>query len=144
MATRRQFRISPIDLKPNKAVGVKLPLGGTPMFELSYTTEEQSISNLKNLLLTQKGERPFQPLFGTSIYSILFEQLTSDVETSLKESLRDDILFWLPYINIADLKVIGNADEGTVMISLVVRVSDIGANTTITLNVTNQGNISIV
>jgi hypothetical protein len=75
MAQRLQYRINPIDLKPNKAVGVMLPLGGSPMFKSSYTTEQQAISNLKNLLLTTKGERPFQPLFGSDIYSLLFENI---------------------------------------------------------------------
>ena len=144
MATRRQFRISPLDLKKNTAVGVMLPLGGTPMFKLSYTTEEQAISNLKNLLLTRKGERPFQPLFGTDIYSILFENITSDVETTLTESLTSDILFWLPYIRINELKVVGERDKNTISISLSVRVNDVGANTPIIINVSNQGNISIV
>ena len=144
MASRRQFRISPIDLKRNTAVGVMLPLGGTPMFKLSYTTEEQSLSNLKNLLLTRKGERPFQPLFGTDIYSILFENITSDVESALKQSLTEDITFWLPYIQINKLEIIGERDKNSIMVSLLVRVNDIGANTPIVINVSNQGTISIV
>ena len=144
MATRRQFRISPLDLKRNTAIGVMLPLGGTPIFKLSYTTEEQAISNLKNLLLTRKGERPFQPLFGTDIYSILFENITSDVESTLKESLTSDIRFWLPYVQISKLEVVGERDKNTISISLNVRVNDIGANTPIVVNVSNQGNISIV
>jgi hypothetical protein len=72
MAQRKEYRIHPLDLKRNVAIGVVLPMGGNPLFKLSYTTEEQALSNLKNLLLTRKGERPFQPLFGTNIYSILF------------------------------------------------------------------------
>lgn len=143
MANRRQFKINPLDLKRNTAIGVMLPLGGAPMFKLSYTTEDQSISNLKNLLLTRKGERPFQPLFGTDIYSILFENITSDVESTLKESLTSDIAFWLPYIQITKLEVVGERDKNTISISLNVRVNDIGANTPIIVNVSNQGNISI-
>ena len=46
MATRREWKINPLDLKKNTAIGVMLPLGGDPLFKLSYTTEEQSISNL--------------------------------------------------------------------------------------------------
>ena len=69
---RPEYKIHPLDLKKNVAIGVMLPLGGAPIFKSSYTTEEQAISNLKNLILTRKGERPFQPLFGTDVYSLLF------------------------------------------------------------------------
>ena len=143
MANRRQFRISPLDLKKNTAVGVMLPLGGSPIFKLSYTTEEQSISNLKNLLLTRKGERPFQPLFGTDIYSILFENISPDVESTLRESLISDIGFWLPYIQLATLDIIGERDNNSISISLSVRVNDVGGNVPIIVNVSSQGNISI-
>ena len=54
-----------LDLEEDKGVGLLLPLnkksGG--VFGLSYTTEEQGISNLKNLLLTRKGERLYHPTF---------------------------------------------------------------------------------
>ena len=40
MATRREFKINPLDLVKKKAIGIMLPLGGTPLFKSSYTTEE--------------------------------------------------------------------------------------------------------
>ena len=45
-------RFMPIDLQPDVAVGVKLPLVSKSgqLFDLSYSTEEQAISNIKNLL----------------------------------------------------------------------------------------------
>ncbi len=49
-------RFMPIDLQPDVAVGVKLPLVSKSgqLFDLSYSTEEQAISNIKNLLFTSK------------------------------------------------------------------------------------------
>ena len=119
-------------------------MGGNPLFKLSYTTEEQALSNLKNLLLTRKGERPFQPLFGTNIYSILFEQLSLDTSTVLKDSLEDDIRFWLPYIIIDDLVITQENDFNRINIMLNVRVSQNGVNTPIIIMVSDQGSITIV
>ena len=144
MAQRLQYRINPIDLKPNKAVGVMLPLGGSPMFKLSYTTEQQAISNLKNLLLTTKGERVFQPLFGADIYSLLFENIQSDLDSSLEESLTNDIKFWLPYILLNGIEVNSEPDINKVSIKINFRVTSEGANQTIVLEVDNQGGLSIV
>jgi phage baseplate assembly protein W len=144
MAQRKEYRIHPLDLKRNVAIGVVLPMGGNPLFKLSYTTEEQALSNLKNLLLTRKGERPFQPLFGTNIYSILFEQLSLDTSTVLKDSLEDDIRFWLPYIVIDDLVITQENDFNRINIMLNVRVSQNGVNTPIIIMVSDQGSITIV
>lgn len=144
MPVRKEYRRNPLDLKPNKAIGVQLPLGGDPLFKLSYTTEEQAISNLKNLILTRKGERPFQPQFGSDVYSLLFEQISSTLSSDLEDSLRADIKFWLPYIIIDDVSVITLEDNNRVEISLRVRVTENGANTQITILVTEQGNVSIV
>ena len=144
MPVRKEYRRNPLDLKPNKAIGVQLPLGGDPLFKLSYTTEEQAISNLKNLILTRKGERPFQPQFGSDVYSLLFEQISETLSSDLEDSLRADIKFWLPYIIIDEVNVITLEDNNRVEISLKVRVTENGANTQITILVTEQGNVSIV
>jgi len=144
MAVRKEYTRNPLDLKKNKAIGVQLPLGGSPLFKLSYTTEEQAISNLKNLLLTRKGERPFQPLFGSDIYSILFEQISENINNELEDTLRDDIKFWLPYIVVDSIVVNAENDYNRVNINLVVRVTENGANTNITVLVSEQGDISIV
>ena len=144
MPIRKEYRVNPLDLKKNKAIGVQLPLGGDPLFKLSYTTEEQAISNLKNLILTRKGERPFQPEFGSDVYSLLFEQMSSTLSSDLENSLRADIKFWLPYIIIDDVNTTSLEDSNRVEISLKVRVTENGANTQITIFVTEQGNVSIV
>ena len=144
MAARREWKINPLDLKKNVAIGVMLPLGGSPLFKLSYTTEDQSISNLKSLLLTRKGERPFQPFFGTDVYSLLFEQMTNDLESSLSESLTADINYWLPYIIINSVNVNVNEDTNRINISLNYKVTETGANRNITMNITSQGSMTLV
>lgn len=144
MATRREWKINPLDLKKNTAIGIMLPLGGDPLFKLSYTTEEQSISNLKNLLLTRKGERPFQPFFGTDVYSLLFEQMTQDLEDSLSSSLTADIQYWLPYIVISSIDINVNEDDNKINISLNYRVTENGANRNITMVITSQGSMTLV
>ena len=121
-----------------------LPLGGSPMFKSSYTTEQQAISNLKNLLLTTKGERPFQPLFGSDIYSLLFENIQSELDSLLEESLTNDISFWLPYILLNGVEVNSEPDFNKVSIKINFRVTSQGANQTIILEVDNQGGLSIV
>ena len=97
----------PIDNKKDVAVGITLPLRNSDkgFFNKSYTTLEQAKTNLKNLLLTQKGERPFQPQLGTDIYRILFEPITEELPDRIAETIEDSVQKWLPYLTIVKLKV---------------------------------------
>jgi phage baseplate assembly protein W len=136
-------KINPLDLQKNVAIGIPLPLGGTPIFRSTYTTEDQALSNLKNLLLTRKGERPFQPLFGTEIPSLLFENINRDTLTNLEESVRADIEFWLPYINISEIRTTDLSNENRINISFTFSIGESGANQIIILDIDSQGGLSI-
>ena len=143
---------NPIDLEPDIAVGIALPFsskfGG--LFHLNYTTEEQNISNLKNLLLTKKGERIMLPTFGSLLYSTLFEQITEDLPIRLKDGIRSDIAYWCPQISIQDIIVQeatssspGMSGHGIqIKINFSVDVSQV--NRTIVLFISNNGSAQIV
>jgi|TARA_B100000035_G_scaffold60784_1_gene49028 phage baseplate assembly protein W len=140
---REEKKYHPLDLQKNIGVGIPLPLGGTPIFASTFTTEEQALSNLKNLLLTRKGERPFQPLFGTDVPSFLFENITKNLLDNLKAGLQKDIEFWLPYINIKEIIVDDLPNENRINISFSFSVGESGANQIIIVNVDEQGSLSI-
>jgi phage baseplate assembly protein W len=140
---REEKKYHPLDLQKNVGVGIPLPIGGAPIFDTTFTTEEQAISNLKNLLLTRKGERPFQPLFGTDVPSFLFENITKNLLDNLKAGLQKDIEFWLPYINIKEIIVDDLSNENRINISFSFSVGESGANQIIIVNVDEQGSLSI-
>lgn len=91
----------------NQAYGITLPVqrGNTGYFSQAFSSFEQAKSNLRNLLLTRKGERVFQPNFGSGIHALLFEQATNDLESKLQENITNSVNFWLPYINIDTIDV---------------------------------------
>lgn len=141
---RKEYSYQTLDLQPDVAVGITLPFGSSKgLFTLSYTTEEQSISNLKNLLLTRKGERPFVPEFGSSVYSLMFEQIGAGLSDSLTESITEDINFWLPYIVIDDINIEVIEDRNYVQIQLSYRVTEDGVNRQIIMYVDNAGSATI-
>ena len=126
---RKRFFYNPIDFQKDVAVGIKLPFGKpNGLFAQSFTTEEQATSNLKNLLLTRKGERPYQPLFGSDVYSLLFENIDLDLDGRISDTLSEDIKFWLPYIVIDKIDVQSEPDRNFVKIQLRFRVTEQGAN----------------
>ena len=91
----------------NFAYGITLPVqnGNGGFFNQAFSSFEQAKSNLKNLLLTRKGERIFQPNFGTGLHELLFEQLTDELEAKLESTITDSVNYWLPYIDIDEINV---------------------------------------
>lgn len=141
---RKEYSYQTLDLQPDVAIGVMLPFGKPKgLFQLSYTTEQQAISNLKSLLLTRKGERLFQPNFGSDVYSLMFENINSDLSSQLDESLRVDIEYWLPYIIIDDINIEVIEDRNYVRIELSFKVTEQGANQQIILFIDNAGTTTI-
>lgn len=101
-----------------RPIGVGLPFNDpNGVFRPTYINKDQVMSNLKNLLLTAKGERYFQPDFGTELRRILFENISD--EEDFKERIRNDIQgaigYWLPYLVVQEISVDLNvSDDGRV------------------------------
>lgn len=141
---RKEYFYNPIDFEKDVAVGIKLPFSkNSGLFSLSYSTEEQAISNLKNLLLTRKGERVFQPTFGSQIYALLFEPISLDLKQKMEDGILVDVNFWLPYIIIDEVVVTPDEDRNHVGITLNFRVTEQGANQQIILFVDSAGTATI-
>jgi len=148
---RPVYQYRPINDSKDTALGILLPLNkgaagkavsmnyasgsqsGNGVFESSYTTQEAAISNLKNLILTEKGERYMQPNLGTNIRTILFENNTDDIQELLQESIQEDISFWLPYISLQTVDVQPSADRHSLSIKLLFQITNIGANVVINI-----------
>lgn len=101
---------------------------GGSVFALSYSTEEQALSNLKNLLATNRGERYMQPRFGTRIREAIFEPNTTDLREFLNSTIQEALDLWLPYIDIVQLELKRNIDQHTLAIKLTVNISEREAN----------------
>jgi phage baseplate assembly protein W len=131
---------NPLDLDDNVGIGVTLPFGKQGGgFKLSYTTAVQALSNLKNLLSTRKGERHFQPDFGTNLPSLLFEPMNGKLQTRVDEVLREDIGLWLPYIVIDKIETDLDYDRHMVRINMRFRITEQGANQELTFTIDPVG-----
>jgi hypothetical protein len=89
----------------DKSVGITLPLrkGNNGYFDVSYTTKEQIKTNIKALLLTNKGERLMEPDFGADLKRVLFEPITDDLDNILETKITDAINMWMPYVNVESI-----------------------------------------
>jgi phage baseplate assembly protein W len=115
------IRINPLDLQKNIAIGISLPFGvenTDQLFNQTYSTKDQIKSNLINLLLTQKGERILNPLFGCDLKRVLFENITSVTETIINDVITSAVNIYLPEITIADIILNNDIDNNTINITI--------------------------
>lgn len=108
--------------RQDTGIGIVLPIGKAVdgmFFKQSYTTLEAAKSNVKNLILTMRGERIMHPTLGSGIWSLIFEPMQGEgAEEAIKETIRQNVSTWLPYINIDSLDVVFNYDNNAVDISM--------------------------
>ena len=94
------------DLNEDTYIGLELPLTHTRdgFFKRTKTALEQAKSNIKSLLLTNKGERLGNPTFGTNLLSLVFSQENTDLESRVEEEIRASMSEFLPFINIVSIE----------------------------------------
>ena len=100
--------ITELDLDPNTTIGVALPMdysdeGG--LFPGTQTAQTQTSSNIKNLLLTNRGERVGQPEFGCGLLQMLFEPMNDDFVESINQTIIEAMEKWLPHVLVRKLEI---------------------------------------
>ena len=106
------------------SVGLQMPLGRQPgsvdgYFSTTKTTIDAVKEDIKMLLLTQQGERLFQPLLGMNIRRFLFEQITENTVVEIENDIVDTFSRWLPFVQLNDIKVdITDQDRNKIKIDI--------------------------
>ena len=112
----------------NYAIGITLPLQfGENTFEQSFLTKDQVKSNIKNLLLTKRGERIIQPEFGSGLQSLLFEPNVDDLEGRIEDTINDSLEQWLPYVTAEEIDIESTdelRDNNKINVSIKFRIGD--------------------
>jgi len=125
-------------------IGLKFPFNGRKVFNPTFTTLEQANSNIKNLLLTGRGERYLLHQFGTSLKYLLFEQQTDELKVAIDAEIRSAVNRWLPYIDINNITCDFNTpEESSIRITISYTVSNIGAEQSLTISAQDANIITI-
>jgi len=78
----------------DKFIGLKFPLTNSPFgyFNPSIITRNQIKSNIKNLIMTRRGERVMRPELGSNIYDLVFEKInTQTIRDHIDTYIKDEI-----------------------------------------------------
>ena len=109
---------NPIDVGSRVAIGVSLPFNTPQVFTQTYTTQEQIKSNIINYVLTDRGERVFNPTFGSNIRASVFENITPNLLQNLQITLQDDLKMNFPSVNFYKIEITPNYDINVINIAI--------------------------
>ena len=123
----------PIDQTPSVAVGYGFPLNGPAVFIPTYTTREQTRANLLNYLLTNKGERVFNPLFGGNLRNLLFEGIIDSTQDELLLMIQDQIGQYFPTVRIEEIKFENQVDRNVVNFIMTYQIVNFGVTDTLNI-----------
>lgn len=94
----------------------KSPVGN----QLSKVVNDRSINqSLKNLIMTNLGERPFQPYIGSNIYASLFENNTQETLHDLEFNVNNTIKNNEPRVNLIGVEAKTGDSENEIIITIV-------------------------
>lgn len=92
-------------------------------FDVSRKIDDESIKeSLRNIILTNRGERLFQPNLGCDVRSMLFENFTPDMVITAKDMISNAIKAFEPRIELIGVDIITSVDSNALNIVIVFSV----------------------
>ena len=72
---------------------------------ISLKNENAIARSVRNLVLTIQGERPFQPVLGTGVSKLLFENMDKLTASAIRSEIRSTIENFEPRVEINEILV---------------------------------------
>ena len=122
MAYRIQT-IEDVTTKSEIGLGVDLSFGNPGIFKTLFTSNDQAKANIRNLLLTRKGERYNQLNFGTNLLSLVFLPSNTELKDLISAEITAALNFWLPYIVVQNLEILNVDDDPTLLNTIKIQLT---------------------
>ena len=72
---------------------------------IALKNESAIARSVRNLILTEQGERPFQPVLGTGVSRLLFENMDKLTASAIRSEIRTTIENYEPRVEINEILV---------------------------------------
>jgi len=92
---------------------------------LARVTNEESVKqSIRNIILTRRGERFYDPLFGSEVMNALFEPMDEATFIAIKESIFDSINNFEPRAILKDVYVRFISSQNAVSIKIIFSIKN--------------------
>lgn len=143
MAIRQIYRLNPQDFGQPKGIGISvLYSNNTSIFNSTTTTKDQVKSNLINYVLTNKGERLYDPNFGGDVRRAIFEANDDLTFDEIAIRLEKEILQYVPNIILQSIVIKRDPDQNLVNIIINYQLNQ--QNQQVVVNVETRGLTNLI
>lgn len=80
-------------------------------FAMSSVTKDAFSSDLLLLLLTQRGERYYEPDYGTNLLKFIFEPNDNITEKDIEQEIKNTVSLYIPALKISSVTFSSLEDE---------------------------------
>ena len=94
--------------KPFKDISVTFQTNPLNSDLIALKNENAISRSIRNLILTQPGDKPFQPDLGSEVYESLFETLDQITASSVQQQIENTIIKYEPRVDLRDVTVTAN------------------------------------
>jgi phage baseplate assembly protein W len=84
----------------------------------THKNEYAIINSVKNLVLTNHYERPFQPELGSNIRRLLFENVDAVTASQIEREITETISNFEPRVQVSKVTVVASPDENGFKVNL--------------------------
>jgi phage baseplate assembly protein W len=106
---------------------IDLVFDARPSGDVYKKTDAAAVKQaVKNLLLTNPGEKPFLPEFGAGLNRLLFELIDDDAEEEIDDMIRVSIENYEPRASVQDIDIDIAPDLNAVSVRLTFRILSTG------------------
>ena len=84
--------------------------------------------SVRNLLLTNRGERLFQPTIGSGIFDLLFENTDALTFQAVRDSIKDTLGILEPRINQIQVQIEDNIDQNEIAVTVNFNIAGVANN----------------
>ena len=92
---------------------------------------------LKTLLLTNRFEKPYRPLFGGNLGGLLFEMVDEDTADLMISRIKAAVDRYEPRAKITNLKIVGTPDYNSISVVLEFRIVSSNVSDTLRIKLTD-------
>lgn len=104
---------------------------------VSFVDDNDAIKqSIKDILLTRKGERVWNPLYGSNIFALLFEKVNNMTAMSIRDEIAVALENWEPRIRVVLIEINPFEDDNKYEVYITYDVLNLNLRTTfeLTLN----------
>lgn len=101
---------------------------------LRFVNEHAVIRSIKNLILTDQGERLYQPNIGSNIKRMMFEPMIESTAEIISQYIQETIEVYEPRAKVLDISVVPDYNNNLYSVTLVFMI--INKEDPITVNIT--------